>query len=54
MDTIYDAKLLIVDDNAELLALLCVSSCGAQDMAISELLKAAPLPAPALRQNSRS
>lgn len=23
MDTIYDAKLLIVDDNAELLALLC-------------------------------
>lgn len=33
MDTIYDAKLLIVDDNAELLA---------------------PLPAPALRQSSRS
>lgn len=23
MDTIYDAKILIVDDNAELLALLC-------------------------------
>lgn len=23
MDTIYDAKLLIVDDNADLLALLC-------------------------------
>lgn len=23
MDTIYDAKLLLVDDNAELLALLC-------------------------------
>ena len=54
MDTIYDAKLLLVDDNAELLALCYVSSCGAQDMAISELPKAAPLPAPALRQNSRS
>lgn len=53
MDTIYDAKLLIVDDNAELLA-CCVSSCGAQDMAISELPKAAPLPAPVLRQSSRS
>ena len=23
MDTVYDAKLLLVDDNAELLALLC-------------------------------
>ena len=36
MDTIYDAKLLIVDDNADLLALLC--DCGAQDMVISEQL----------------
>lgn len=53
MDTIYDAKLLIVDDNAELLALLC-EQLGAQDMAISELPKAAGVPAPALRQNSRS
>ena len=31
----------------------CVSSCGAQDMAISEPPKAAPLPASALRQSSR-
>lgn len=46
MDTIYDAKILLVDDNAELLALLCE--------AISEPPKAAPLPAPALRQSSRS
>ena len=53
MDTVYDAKLLIVDDNAELLH-CCVSSCGAQDMAISEPPKAAPLPAPVLRQSSRS
>lgn len=53
MDTIYDAKLLLVDDNAELLALLC-EQLRAQDMAISELPKAAPLPAPALRQSSRS
>lgn len=29
MDTIYDAKLLIVDDNAELLALLCEQLRGA-------------------------
>lgn len=29
MDTIYDAKILIVDDNAELLALLCEQLCGA-------------------------
>ena len=29
MDTIYDAKLLLVDDNAELLALLCEQLCGA-------------------------
>ena len=29
MDTIYDAKLLIVDDNAELLALLCEQPRGA-------------------------
>lgn len=49
MDTIYDAKLLLVDDNAELLALLCE-----QLMAISEPPKAAPLPAPALGQSSRS
>lgn len=60
MDTVYDAKLLIVDDNAELWMTTpscwhCyVSSCGAQDMAISELPKAAPLPAAALRQSSRS
>ena len=50
MDTVYDAKLLIVDDNAELLALLCEQLRGA----ISEPPKAAPLPAPALRQSSRS
>lgn len=53
MDTIYDAKLLLVDDNASCWH-CCVSSCGAQDMAISELPKAAPLPAPVLRQSSRS
>ena len=53
MDTIYDAKLLLVDDNAELLALLC-EQLGAQDMAISEPPKAAGVPAPALRQSSRS
>lgn len=53
MDTIYDAKFLVVDDNAELLALLCEQLRGA-DMAISELPKAAPLPAPVLRQSSRS
>ena len=53
MDTVYDAKLLIVDDNAELLALLC-EQLRAQDMAISEPPKAAPLPAPALRRSSRS
>lgn len=29
MDTVYDAKLLIVDDNAELLALLCEQLRGA-------------------------
>ena len=29
MDTIYDAKILIVDDNAELLALLCEQLWGA-------------------------
>ena len=29
MDTIYDAKLLLVDDNAELLALLCEQLWGA-------------------------
>lgn len=29
MDTIYDAKLLLVDDNAELLALLCEQLLGA-------------------------
>ena len=29
MDTIYDAKLLVVDDNAELLALLCEQLRGA-------------------------
>ena len=28
MDTIYDAKLLLVDDNAELLALLCEQLAG--------------------------
>ena len=50
MVTIYDAKLLLVDDNAELLALLCEQLRGAG----LELPKAAPLPAPALRQNSRS
>lgn len=54
MDTIYDAKLLLVDDNAELLALLCEQLRGAGYGAISELPKAAPLPAPVLRQSSRS
>lgn len=49
MDTIYDAKLLLVDDNAELLALLCE-----QLRAISEPPKAAPLPVSVLGQNSRS
>ena len=29
MDTIYDAKILLVDDNAELLALLCEQLRGA-------------------------
>ena len=29
MDTIYDAKFLVVDDNAELLALLCEQLLGA-------------------------
>ena len=29
MDTIYDAKLLLVDDNAELLELLCEQLRGA-------------------------
>ncbi len=50
MDTIYDAKPLW-DDNAELLALLC-RAAAAQDMAILELPKAAPLPASVLRQSS--
>ena len=58
MDTIYDAKILIVDDNAELLALLCEQLRGAGyghiRTAQRELPKAAPLPAPALRQSSRS
>lgn len=54
MDTVYDAKLLIVDDNAELLALLCEQLRGAGYGPISEPPKAAPLPAPALRQSSRS
>ena len=53
MDTIYDAKFLVVDDNAELLALLCEQLRGA-GYAISELPKAAPLPAPVLRQSSWS
>ena len=29
MTTIYDSYILIVDDNAELLALLCEQLCGA-------------------------
>lgn len=29
MDTVYDAKLLLVDDNADLLALLCEQLRGA-------------------------
>ena len=53
MDTIYDAKLLIVDDNAELLALLCEQLRGAGYCRLKPP-KAVPLPAPALRQNSRS
>lgn len=53
MDTIYDAKLLIVDDNAELLALLCEQLRGA-GYGLSEPPKAAGVPAPVLRQNSRS
>lgn len=54
MDTIYDAKLLIVDDNAELLALLCEQLRGAGYGHIRTPPKAAPLPAPVLRQSSRS
>lgn len=53
MDTVYDAKLLIVDDNAELLALLCEQLRGAGYGHI-RTAQAAPLPAPALRQSSRS
>ena len=53
MDTVYDAKLLLVDDNAELLALLCEQLRGAGYGHI-RTPKAAPLPAPALQQNSRS
>lgn len=53
MDTIYDAKLLIVDDNAELLALLCEQLRGAGYGHI-RMPKAAPLPVSALRQSSRS
>lgn len=54
MDTIYDAKILLVDDNAELLALLCEQLRGAGYGHIRTAPKAAPLPASALRQNSRS
>ena len=54
MDTIYDAKLLLVDDNAELLALLCEQLRGAGYGPISEPPKAAPLPVSVLGQNSRS
>ena len=50
MDTIYDAKFMTTPNCWH----CYVSSCGAQDMAISEPPKAAPLPAPVLRQNSRS
>lgn len=53
MDTIYDAKFLVVDDNAELLALLCEQLLGAGYGHI-RTAQSAPLPAPALRQNSRS
>lgn len=60
MDTIYDAKLLLVDDNAELLALLCEQLRGAgyghirTAQSCGRPPKAAGVPAPALRQNSRS
>ncbi len=50
MDTIYDAKLMTTPSCWH----CCMNSCGAQDMAISELPKAAPLPVSALRQSSRS
>lgn len=53
MDTIYDAKLLLVTTTLNCWH-CCVSSCGAQDMAISEPPKAAGVPAPVLRQSSRS
>ena len=68
MDTIYDAKILLVDDNAELLALLCeqlrgagyghirtAQSCAAARVCfVAEQPKAAPLPVSALWQSSRS
>lgn len=53
MDTIYDAKLLIVDDNAELLALLCEQLRGAGYGHI-RTAQSCGVPAPVLRQSSRS
>ena len=52
MNTIYDAKILIVDDNADLLALLCEQLCGAGYGKIQH--KAAGAHAPPLRPGSRS
>ena len=52
MNTIYDAKILIVDDNADLLALLCEQLRGA--MGRSAQHKAAGAHAPPLRPGSRS
>lgn len=53
MDTIYDAKLLIVDDNAELLALLCEQLRGA-GYGYIRTAQSCAAPAPVLRQSSRS
>lgn len=53
MNTIYDAKILIVDDNADLLALLCEQLRG-QAMGRSAQHKAAGAHAPPLRPGSRS
>lgn len=54
MNTIYDAKILIVDDNADLLALLCEQLRGAGYGKKSTQHKAAGAHAPPLRPSSRS
>ena len=53
MDTIYDAKFLVVDDNAELLALLCEQLRGAGYGYIRTAQSCAAARA-CLRQSSRS